>query len=859
MERKQLLKLSAFIFIFYLYGSTSYSQNNGDVDSIVIQASPNYQKKSFYKKLFGQHYRQEWETKTKFKIAYLDTLAGGLTPFKAGGGRQSKSLRLRDKDGREYVLRSIDKTFGKALPEIAQGTFAENIIDDQVTIGHPYAAITISPLAESAGILHTIPKIYYIPKQSKLGEFSNDFGDKLYLFEQRPDENWETSKNFGNAKNIIGSPKLFERYLEDADNRVDQKLYLRSRLFDMLIGDWGRHDDQWRWAEYKQDGARLFKPIPRDRDQAYTKFDGLLLKILIPASGANHLQTFNYKIKDLYSYNFTAKNMDHMFLNELTLEQWIDIANDLKKRLTDDVIDDAIKNLPPEVYKFSGPDIAGKLKTRKDLLPDYARKYFKQINKEVTIAGSEKSEMFSINRLNDTLTEINIYKIRKGDVIDSTPLYTRVFKNYQTKEIRIFGIGGNDKYVLTGNQKKGIKIRMIGGDMKDTYEDKSTVKTIGKQTKIYDSRDNSFIKSKETDIHLYSDSSIPKFTWEQYNYNKSRVHPIFFYDDDDRFYVGIAWKRIGQQWMKKPFGSSEYLDVKYSLSQKGFSSTYASTFTELIGKADVKIYANYDQIRWKNFYGLGNNTPSFKDSSSSFNLIRTEQFVVSAGLEYKIKNRHRLTLIPFFQTVTLKDDNESLASKIYQPLNEFTLKTNKYLGVGIQYLYQNLNDSVLPIKGFYFYTYGNAFKNIDNSKELINYGAEAKALLPLFKNVSITTKVGGSSLNGKPEFFQYNYVGGGSSIRGYHRERFQGKSTFYNQNELRWIKDVRSYIFNGKIGIFSFYDVGRVWLDNEKSNKWHPGYGAGILLSPFNKITGTAAIGFSPEGYNIHLGIISPL
>ena len=859
MKRTHFLKFAIFTFSIFYFSLSSYSQLVENNDSILIQASPNYKKNSFYKKLFGQHYRTEWSTFTKFKIVSLDTLEGGLTPYQAGGGRQSKSLRLRDKDGREYVLRSIDKTFGKALPEIAQGTFIENIIDDQVTIGHPYSAITISPLAEAAGILHTNPEIIYIPKQNKLGEFNNDFGDKLYLFEQRPDENWETSENFGNAKNIVGSAKLYERYLEDADNRVDQPLYLRSRLFDMLIGDWGRHDDQWRWAEYKENGTRSFKPIPRDRDQAYTKFDGLLLKILIPAAGAKHLQTFDYKIKDLYSYNFTAKNMDHIFLNELTLEQWLGIANDLKKRLTDNVIDEAIKKLPPEVYNMSGPDIAAKLKSRRDLLPEYAAKYFKQINKEVTIAGSEKSELFSINRLNDSLTEVSIYKIRKGLNTDSIPLYYRLFKNYQTKEIRIFGIGGNDKYLLTGKQKKGIKIRMIGGNMQDHYEDKSSVKKIGKQTKIYDNKDNEFVTNKETDIKLYSDSSIPKFTWEQYDYNKSKIHPIIFYDNDDRIYVGAAWKRTGYQWMKQPFGSMEYLDIKYSLSQKAFSSTYKATFTDLIGKTNLVLYANYDQIRWTNFYGIGNNTPSYKDSSGDFNLLRTEEFLVSAGFEYKRNHRHRISVIPFFQTVTVKDDVDNLAAKIYKPGDNKFLNTKKYGGISLQYLYQNVNDSSLPEKGFYFFIYGNGIQNLAESKDLLKFGAETKFFIPIIKNISLSTKIGANSLNGEPEFFQYNSIGGGSTLRGYHRERFHGKSSVYNQNDLRWIKDIRSHLFNGKFGIFGLFDLGRVWVENDNSNTWHNAYGAGIMVSPFNKITGTAAIGFSPEGFNIHLGVISPL
>jgi hypothetical protein len=60
------------------------------------------------------------------QVVNLDTLAGGLIPYQSGGGRQSKSLRLKERDGREYVLRSVDKSFGKALPEIYQGTFIES-------------------------------------------------------------------------------------------------------------------------------------------------------------------------------------------------------------------------------------------------------------------------------------------------------------------------------------------------------------------------------------------------------------------------------------------------------------------------------------------------------------------------------------------------------------------------------------------------------------------------------------------------------------------------------------------------------------------------------------------------------------
>ena len=151
-------------------------------------------------------------------------------------------------------------------------------------------------MANAAGIYYTIPRIVYIPKQPALDSFNNEYGNRLYLFEQRPDENWEEAPNFGYSKKIVGTEKMLENIYEDNDRRVDQLLYVRSRLFDMLIGDASRHEDQWRWASYEEKGKTIYRPIPRDRDQAYVKFDGALLGLLISAAGVGHLQTFEETI-----------------------------------------------------------------------------------------------------------------------------------------------------------------------------------------------------------------------------------------------------------------------------------------------------------------------------------------------------------------------------------------------------------------------------------------------------------------------------------------------------------------------------------------------------------------------------------
>jgi hypothetical protein len=305
-------------------------------DSITVIAGPQYAISEKQQKKWGENYRQEWNTPVKVKIVMLDTLAGGLTPYQAGGGRQTKSLRLRDAAGREYVLRSVDKTFGGALPEIVKGTFIEDIADDMVSIGHPYSSVTIQPMIEAAGIYHTKPQIIFIPKQTRLGEYNEKYGDVLYLFEQRPDEDWKTADNFGNSENLVGTEKLLEKITEDNDKRVDQLAFVRARLFDFIIGDGGRHEDQWRWATIKKDGKTIYRPIPRDRDQAYALLEGKRTKLV--TSPFDHLQSFDSVIKDVNTYNFPARNLDRRMSNEVTLEQWVAIAKDLQAKITDEII-----------------------------------------------------------------------------------------------------------------------------------------------------------------------------------------------------------------------------------------------------------------------------------------------------------------------------------------------------------------------------------------------------------------------------------------------------------------------------------------------------------------------------------------
>ena len=846
---------TCFLLFFLACGSFSIAQDSIQKPSPYekekyVLAGKQYLTSSFHQSLWGKHYRQEWVTPVKVKVLLLDTIAGGLVAYEAGGGRQSKTLRLKNGQNKEYVLRSIDKTFGRALPEIYQNTIVEEIINDQVSTAHPYAAVTVPIMADAARIYHTNPEIVFIPQQQALGEFNKEFGNNLYLFEQRPDGNWEEATNFGNSKNIISTEKLFEKISSSGNDRVDQVAFVRARLFDMFVGDWGRHEDQWRWAAFEDNDKTVYKPIPRDRDQLYTKFDGTFITLFSSAAGVGHLETFNSNIKDIKEYNFPARNLDRRLANEPVKEQWITTAKELQQLLTNEIIEAAVKQLPPEVFPISGNEIIAKLKSRREHLVDFADKYYSFLAREVEITGTSKEDFFEIKRISDGETMVNIYDINKEGQPKKEPFYSRIFLKTETREIRIFGLGGNDQYSVSGGSN--IKIRLIGGADKDIYIDSLNAGNAGKKIKLYDNTENDFNMSNAK-LKLTADTAVHLYKYDGFNYSERGIRPIFFYNNEDRIHIGLAYKIEKQKWRREPYAYQHSLAVKYSLMENAFSTEYKGIVTKFIGRWNLDLYGNYDWIRWINYFGLGNETIRMETTKENrhFYRMRTRQGLGSIGLSRNLGSNHRVAVFGFYQSYDVVHDKERYVA---HQNNGVAYDRKDFGGGQFDYFFQSVNDVIVPTKGVRFTTsiaYTQNLQETDSS--FMRYSTALNFYIPLSKSFGISIKTGAATLSGNtPEFYQMNRIGGGQTLRGYRRYRFYGKTIFYSQNELQWIRNVRGRLFNGKAGLVALVDAGRVWLPGEKSNLIHVGYGGGFLLAPFKKIGVVVTYAMSKEDATVN-------
>ncbi len=134
----------------------------------------------------------------------------------------------------------------------------------------------------------------------------------------------------------------------------------------MLIGDWDRHEDQWGWGELKKDNQNDFcscsgRPRPGLFHTSWQTLDAAIY-----GSGIRYFQSFKDHISNVKTLNYEERGLDRVFTNELTKAQWVTIAKALQRALTDNIIEAAVKKLPPEVFSFSGKKINRDLKSRRN-------------------------------------------------------------------------------------------------------------------------------------------------------------------------------------------------------------------------------------------------------------------------------------------------------------------------------------------------------------------------------------------------------------------------------------------------------------------------------------------------------------
>ena len=848
---------------------TTFEKISADSKAARILDDPDaYNKSGFHRFLWGNRYRKYYGKEVSAPVAYLDTLYGGLKVTKVGGGHQSFSLRLEDEKGREYSMRSLRKSALKflkfKLPGIAYNaedyvdTWPEELVSDFFTTAHPYMQLVVDPLAKAVGVNHSDTRLFYVPKQKNLRQYNDEFGNELYFIERRPSEEQQNYKGYrrtidesGKVTDIESTTDMLEKIKDDEEYSVDQENYIRARVFDMLIGDWDRHQDQWRWVEYEDNnGNKEFMPIPRDRDNVFPKFDGAALKLLkLFAPNTRQWHTYDEHIESPKWFNLAGNGLDRTLLTNKSVEDWVQQAEIIKERLAPAIVSKAFERLPMEVQDSTATHIQNVLLKRLEKLPEMAKEYAEYLNKSVTIRGTEKDDKIEVKRLSGGKTEVVIKRLLSDE--PNTEIYRRTFDFSATEELLIYGLGDDDIFEVTGQGDAKIQVKLIGGYGDDVFaiENKNRVK-------VYE------WKHEETDFTEKKPESIltdryktNTYHWRYYKPNSNILAPALGFRTDDGVFFGLKNTYTINGIHGNPFKQQHSISAKYLFAFKALELDYMGRFGNIFSGWNFEVGGYFTSNRYaKNFFGFGNETQNNEDVLDiDFYRARVEQLRASAGLAY-----HTLKARLVYESFKV----ENMPNRLFNPqnLDEALFSTQRYIGGEFSAYYKRDNAGDFPTKAIYIGVTAGYKSNLELENNKFGYasiklGVDHKVISS--GNLVFSTMAEYKSNIGNNQYFFYHApsLGGNNGLRGYRDERFAGDSYFYQSTDLKLrLKRYITAVSPVTLGIYGGFDYGRVWVDDESSNVWHTSQGGGVWISSLKALTFKAGYFNSKENNMVQVG-----
>ncbi len=817
---------------------------NNIQDSILFSANKNVANKSnMHLRLFGKNYRNAWSTPATLPYIQISKIYGGLTPTERGGGQQSKSIRLIDKRNEAWVIRTVNKYPDIILPEELRKGLAKDILYDAMSAQHPYSALVVPTLCEALKIPHVTPIIGVIAPDTALGIYANDFVNTICLLEKREA-----------IPNSINSLKLFSNLQKDNDNTVDKTTFLKARFLDLIIGDWDRHKDQWRWGSINTTQGKKYIPIPRDRDQVFHVMNGVIPKIATINSIAPKLHHFSGNYKKLFQFFTNGADLNAQLLSGISKQQWMNTATEVVNTLQDDVLITALKKLPKEIYAIEATAFLNILKQRRANLIHAAALYYNFLHKHVEIVLTDKNEFVEVTTQGNKQLEVLVRKLNKKGIVEDT-LYLNIFDSKVTKSINIYTYKGQDSIII--NNTTNIKIRLIqhGGDKK------VIVSASKRKIDVFDKKKHpeNYNNTKKLAFHISRDSAMGVYTFNN-PYNTIAPLLALGYNIDDGILLGGSLQYIRQGFKKTPFASKHQINLLHAVATDafrfGYNGHWETHHKKIDWLANINIAAPNNT---QNFFGAGNNTVINKDIKNKLQYYRSRFSLFEAGVHIRnqITQQAALQVGVQFQgyRLRLKDTiGRFIANK--SELNTYdsiSLDQHKmHIGLATSFTISSINKKVLPTRGatlvvqtVYNYGLNKASKNFMQLSGSFSFYKS----LDMFNKLVLANRTGGGFTLGKAAFYQQQFLGGHENLLGYRRFRFAGSNVLYNNTELRIrIKKLSSYVFIGDFGLLGFFDIGRVWINSNASSKWHNGAGGGFYFVPGSLVTIQALAGVSKEG-----------
>ena len=814
---------------------------------VTVIPGAHYRASGLHRALFGAHYRDLWTTPIRVEVLDLASYAGGLTATRRGGGKQTSTLRLESPDGRKWAFRSVDKDPSPLLPPELRESLAERIFQDQISASHPAGALVVPPLLEAVGVRSAPPRLFVMPDDPALGEFRRDFAGTLGTLEERPSELSDDSPGFDSARKVVDTDELFDRLDQSPSERIDTLMFLKARLMDLFLGDWDRHGGQWRWIKVGEGKRAPWQPVPYDRDQAFVRYDGLLLGLA--RTGYPQLVNFGDDYPSTFGIAWNARFIDRRLLVGLERPVWDSTARDLAARLTDSVIDDAVRRLPPELYAKDGSRLTRALERRRDRLPEAAERLYRLLAGVVDVHATDKGEVATAARTADGVLDLRIRrKDESGDPPDD--FFHRRFSSAETKEVRLF-LGGGKDTVLVSGAGGGPTLRVIGAETGDGGPAKFVADdAAGGVTRVYDTSPETRVAGSHPpslDRRPYSPpDSTSRLRRAPRDWGRLwSIWPWIAYGSDIGLFGGVSASLYSFGFRQNPYASRVTLRAGYATGVSALRAEVLGDFRIRNSTTRLLLEARASGVDVVRFFGFGNETPF--TAADDFYKVYQQQYSLSVGVAHALAPNLTFRIGPTVKYVSTDLDRVTLVSQS-RPYGSATFgmvggqagldldTRNARTGAtsGVRLL---AGGSVYPRAWDVQSTFGEAHGEVSTY---------LTARIPARPTLAL--RAGGSKVWGSYPFFEAAFVGGSSTVRGLREHRYVGDAAAWGNAELRLDLGRYYVVLPGRWGLLGVADAGRVWLAGESSDTWHHGFGGGLWFAPLARNNTVSAVVARSEG-----------
>jgi hypothetical protein len=512
---------------------------------------------------------------------------------------------------------------------------------------------------------------------------------------------------------------------------------------------------------------------------------------------------------------------------------------------------------------------------RRDQIVDVAEEVYDLYVPHVDVVGSDRREVFEVTRRDGGAVEVVVYDSNdEGD--RNEELYRRTLDPDETDEVRLYGLDGGDFFFVEGADDADVLVRVIGGAGEDTF----TNNTRGGGVVYYDTEEGNAIAERgRARVSLSDRPENNRYDPLDYQHAFNSVLLLPGYNRTDGVILGAGYVINRPGFRRRPWAVTHTLTASFATQTSGVRGRYTGRFFDVLGPDwDATLYVAGSTPRYvRNFYGFGNDTFPGTDEPSAFFHVDLLTAEAEASLIRRVED---LVQGRFGADVAYFDVEESdpadprFVGTAEDPAPGLTAESFEgqfYARPFVELALQNVDVEINPRQGFRWT--GRAALHAGLNEAASTFGAFNSDLAFYFSPVlqpqlTLTARVGAGHNVGDFPFFAAQTLGGEESVRGLVRQRYSGRSTVYQNAEVR-IKAFNAFrsILPTEVGVLGFVDNGRVWADDEFEGiedeggffeGWHTGYGGGLWFDILQRfvVTGTVAQGDDGLLVNVRLSFL---